>query len=242
MKKITLSIILLFLAAQLLFAQSGQPFSTVTQMTTEQEFSKKYNMYVDQFSTKMNGYDVLGTPFLYYQWYDGVLNTPDGRLFNGYKLKYNVFTQTVSFLSGKDSLEANEEIKDFTLMIPDGNSFISSKFVNANQYQKEKTVFYYELLIDDKKGQLLKTNKKVIAELSNSSLPAYNGKKFFNLETSYYYYNNASKKMAKIKANGSNIGAALGLNPEEENALHVAAFDFSKEQDVIRLMNLYFQK
>jgi hypothetical protein len=244
MKKITPFIVLLLIGKfHPSFGQSEKtPFSTITQMTTEQEFGKKYNPFISEFSTKIDGYDVLGSPFLYYGWYDGVINTPDGRQFNGYKVKYNIYTQTVSFLSGKDSLEANEEIKDFTLMLPNGNSTITSKFVNASQYQKEKAIFYYELLIDDKKGQLLKTNKKLIAELSNSSLPAYNGKKYFNLETSYYYYNKTSKKITKIKVNGSNISSVLGLNPVEETDLHLAAFDLSKEEDIIKLMNLYFQK
>src|SRR5262249_10588551 len=116
------------------------------------------------------------------------------------------------------------------------------RFVNANQYKKERTPFYYEVLVDDEKGQLLKLNKKVIATESKEDVLSTQGKKYFNLVFSYYYYDKATKTITKIKPDGSNINSILNLTPEKANDLGVSSFDCSKEGDIIGLIKLYFKK
>src|ERR1044071_2785551 len=136
----------------------------------------------------IDGQKVLGIPFLFHEWFDGSLTTPDGRVYTDYKFKYNVQNQTIHFLSGKDSMEANEDVKEFTLKFEKKDSVITLRFVHANQYQKKvNQPIYYEILLDDEKGQLLKLNKKVVAT-SGDGLLASRTMKYLKLEPSYFYF------------------------------------------------------
>jgi hypothetical protein len=240
MKTSALSTLSFFLFISLFASAQNmkQPFPVTTTMTAEQEFSKKYLMYFDQYSAVVNGQRVMGIPFLYHEWFNGTITTADGRLFNGYKLKYDIFSQAVHFLSGKDSLEVNDEIKDFVLQVAEGETVTPLKFVNANNYKKEKTIFYYQVLIDEQKGQLLKANKKIVAEMS-SGLPAYEGQKYFKEEFVYYYYDKTSQKISKVKADGSNLPALLQLSSDRAKQLELLMGNSGG--DLITMLKPYFQ-
>ena len=64
------------------------------------------------------------------------------------------------------------------------------------------------MLLDSKFGQLLKHNKKIVPE-ANKNIPLYEGKKFFELEFTYSYFNKSTNQITQIKANGSNMAAFL---------------------------------
>ena len=228
------------LLAQAPPASAQQPISTVSNVPNSELFKDKRTHFFYNEYYVIEGRQVYGSPFLFNDWENGIITTSDGRVFNGYKLKYNAFHQTVFFSNGKDSLEVNEEIREFVLAVKYPDSLVTSVFVNGNQYRKDKKPAYYEVLVDDDAGQLLKHNKKVVAE-SMQGIPAYEGKKVFALETSYFYWDKKKKKLASIKANGSNIGDILGLDANAVELLKVRATDFSLEENTVQFFRGYFQ-
>jgi hypothetical protein len=179
---------------------------------------------------------VLGVPFLFINWLDGVLTTPDGRVYSDYKLKYNVQNQTVSFLNGRDSLEVNEEIKEFTLKFVYGDSAITTRFVHSSQYQKGKSL-YYEVLFDSEEGQLLKANQKVVASLADGIIGG-DSKKYLKLESEYFYFDKKTKKMTKVTPSGS-MSYILHLNEQQANELGANSVDLSNEEEVIKFLKRY---
>jgi hypothetical protein len=216
-----------------------QAYGVVVNINGEDGFYLRKDLHLSDASTIINGQRVLGTPFLYYEWLNGFISTPDGRVYN-YPLRYDVSNQNVYFTLNSDSMQVNEEIKEFILEVVTGDSLVRSRFVNANQYKKESRTFYYEVLLESDKGQLLKLNNKVVATL-NDELLASNAKKYFKLEASYFYYDKITKKIARIKPGGSNIPALLNLNQEQASSIQIVNNDLSNEAELIKIFSTYLK-
>ncbi|MEO5563469.1 MAG: hypothetical protein ABIR18_08540 [Chitinophagaceae bacterium] len=214
-------------------------FQNVVNINGQDGFYLKKDLYLTESYTIISGRKVLGIPFLFMNWLDGVLTTPDGRVYSDYKLKYNVQNQTISFLNGKDSLEVNEEIKEFTLKFVNGDSVITTRFVHSGQYQKGKSL-YYEVLFDSEDGQLLKANQKVVASLSEGIIGG-DSKKSLKLESELFYFDKKTKKISKVTPS-SNIGYILHLNEQETTELSANAVNTSNEEEVIKFLKRYSER
>ena len=187
----------------------------------------------------IDGKKVMGTPFLFHDWEKGIITTADGRVFNGYKLKYDAYHQAVHFNNGKDSLEVDEEIREFSIFIPEGSGMKRYVFVNNDQYEKSKKTFYYEVVWDNPAAQFLKNNHKIIA-IGDKTLPVAEGRKVFELETEFYFYDKKLKKVSHIKANGANMAEILGIDNAKAIELKLSEKDFSTEEGIIAFLKGYF--
>lgn len=225
-----------------LYAQAAPTSMYGTRMSTvtnQQLFQDYRTIYWLEDSYVIDGKQVFGNPFLYHEWHNGIITTTDGRVFTGYKLKYDAFHQTVYFSNGVDSLEVNEEIRDFTINAVYPDTSLSSNFINANQLKKEKKVFYYEVLKEGEAGKLLRYNRKFVQD-NNKGVPAAEGKKFFDLEVSYFYFDKKKKTVTPLKANGSNIATVLALDEKQKTELKPESLDFSIEKDIVLFFERYF--
>ncbi len=212
------------------------PVSTVS---NEDLFKYKTTFYYENEVYIVDGIKVRGTPFLYHDWAPGIIIGVDGKIFTDYQLKYNAFNQTVLFQQGKDSLEVTNLIKEFTLSVKYGDSVENFRFVNANEYKKEKTTFYYEVLSENDFGQFLRYDRKLINDF-NKNMPIYEGQKFFDLEYSYYYYDKINKKITRVKAGGGNIEELLGKEAIARSGLSLKDYNFSSEQDMRNFFTQFF--
>ncbi len=230
--------------AALSFAQSGNgggilPTGTPMSGISDQNmFQDRRNLYFFDDQYMIEGRRVFGTPFLYREWEKGVITTADGRVFNGYKVRYDAFHQTVFFSNGTDSLEVNEEIKEFSITTVYTDTVTTNRFFNANLYSKPKKPAYYELMAEGAAGQLLKFNRKIVTELSKG-LPAYDGKKVFELEQTFYYYNKATKKLTQLKATGANVAEAMGVDANSEAASNIKGTNFAVNAEVVEFFKKY---
>jgi hypothetical protein len=216
-------------------------YQNVVNINGQDGFYLKKDLYLVDHYTMIDGQRVLGIPFLFEEWLDGSLTTPDGRVYTDYKYRYNAENQTIHFLNGKDSMEANEEIKEFTLKVAKKDSVITLRFIHANQYQKRvNQPAYYEVLLDNEKGQLLKHNRKVVTNVGDGIL-AVRTSKYLKLEPIYYYYDKQNKKLTRIRET-SDVSSLLHLSPEDSKELHTDSFDFGQEENIIRFFKLYFEK
>jgi hypothetical protein len=234
-------LLFLFLLSNLAF---GKPSNAQAIVTREGFAFTRLNDFVEMLDKRyIPRYDktyvigdkrVLGTPFLFDEWQSGVLMTSDGRTFNGYKLKYDAYYQAVHFSDGKDSLEVNEPIKEFTLVTAQDDSLVKVRFVNANLFSKPKKPLFYEMLFENEKMCLLKYNKKAIVNLSQS-LPNKEEKENFELQLFYFYTAKGSNKLQNLK-DGESLLAMLNLDEETLKAVRSQAFDFNKEADFVKLL------
>ena len=185
-------------------------------------------------ATQINGETVQGTPFFLDTWVNGELTTMDGRTYN-LPFRYNAYRQIVNFVNGKDTLEVTDAIKQFNLYAQAGDTALLLQFVNASQYKKQNKTFYYQVILDNEKGQLLKTNQKTIRSLTEGLLAA-KGKKYFDVSSDYFYYDKTTKKITKINPDGSNLKTIL-----KPDANTTGDYNFSDEDDLIRFFRNYFQ-
>lgn len=221
--------------------RDNSPFQNLVNINGQDGFYLKKDLYLVDYYTIIDGQRVLGIPFLFPEWLEGSLTTPDGRVYTDYKYKYNVENQTVSFLNKQDSLEVNENIKEFTLKYVNKDSVIQLRFVNSNQYPKKgNPTGYFEVLLDDPRGQLLKLNKKVVAN-SSDGIISNGSRKYLKAEPSYFYYDKTTKKMHKIKEN-TDITSVLPVTKENAEEMHLDTFDLSMEDNIIRLFKSYFEQ
>jgi hypothetical protein len=134
----------------------------------------------------------------------------------------------------------NEDIKQFTLFVlNDSGNIERFTYLHSDQVKKDKKPVYYQLLLDNPKGQVLKVNRKMVRETHNG-LPAADEKKILLVETEYFYFNKEKNKLSYIKINGSNIPDIVKI-PEGDYSLRPADYDFTKETEIIRFFNNYFQ-
>lgn len=183
----------------------------------------------------IKGEKVSGTVFLFPQWLPGTISLKDGRVFNNYKLKFDAYNQVLNFLSGTDSLEVVDEIKEFVLV--DGGK--ETKFTNASEYARTKKTVFYETLIDDAKGALLKSYKKIV---KTGGVQVFGGPnpKYLDLTAEYAYYDKAAKKILPISPDANRIRSTLNLTSDEAQRLNVEKYDFSREADVLSFFSVYF--
>ncbi|TXJ29678.1 MAG: hypothetical protein E6Q24_00245 [Chitinophagaceae bacterium] len=203
-----------------------------TGMATEDEFNRRGRLYNTAYYVMVDGQKVMGTYFWDPEWLEGSLITGDNRLVNVYKFKYDSYHQSVFFLTEKDSLEVDEEVKEFTLRQPTGDSVKSFRFINSNQYKKGEKANYYQLLVDKDKGQLLKLNQKKVTDLSEG-IAVNEGKKYFEETAQYFYYNKEKKKLIKLKLTETAVQSALGLDEKQAQDIQGHNGNMAIEKDLI---------
>ncbi|MBO9619664.1 MAG: hypothetical protein J7539_11580 [Niabella sp.] len=198
-------------------------------------------LYLGTAVTVIDGEKVAGVPYLYNEWLPGTVITDDGRVVDAFPLKYNVYDQSVSFLNGKDSLEITDPVKEFSLKPPvaNGNSvairFISAKLVNPNARKTE----YYDVMIDDAAGILLKSIYKKVKTAENGLLTG-STKGYLDFATTYYFYNKSTKKISKVVPVQGQIVRLLALTEQQQQNLRVASVEFEKETSLNNFFISYF--
>jgi hypothetical protein len=177
----------------------------------------------------IEGKTVIGFPFIFYNWAEGSITLQDGKYFTGYKLKYDIYGQTILFLNGDKSLEVDGEIKEFTLQNPEGNI---TQFINAKSLSKQKSNLYYEVLANAEKGMLLKVYKKVVTSIINQIVDVQ-GTKYLEMQTEYFYFDRVSKKLLPVKNEKSDIEKVLKIDAENSEKLKLNTYDFANENEFI---------
>lgn len=248
MKQLT-SILLTFCCCKSIIAQHGfygtfvppfdrSPNHLILTINPQDGAYLKKDLGLTDYTTEINGEKILGTPVLLYEWANGTLTTANGNTYN-YPLRYNVYQQLVSFVIEKDTLDITDEIKSFSLAINVNDTAVTLQFVNANQYKHEAKTFYYQVILDYSKGQLLKTNYKTIASLT-SGLLSSKGSKYFELKSEYYYYDKGSNKIVKITSDSTNVKKMLKLDDMSAEKTKVDSYDFTNDEELIKFFKLYF--
>jgi hypothetical protein len=239
MKTLLLQCCLLLLGSLLMKAQNTNIVVPSAPVSTEELFRYKQTFYYENEVYIVDGMKVRGTPFLIHDWSPGIIIGITGKIYTDYLLKYNAFNQTVLFQQGNDSLEVTNLIKEFTLSPKKGDSTENIRFINANEFRKEKTTFYYEVLVEGETGIFLRYDRKFVND-ADKSLPALEGQKLFDIEYSYYYFDKIHQKITRIKASGANIESLVGKEVLAKSGLSLKEYNFSSEDDVKRFFRDFF--
>lgn len=187
-------------------------------------------------STLIDGEIIAGTPYLDFEWRRGTILLKDGKIFDSYLIKFDTYHQVVMFLSGKDSLEVSDPIKEFILEDRKGEVH---HFINAEEYKKQKKALFYEVLTEEKRGQLLKTTHAV-ASTSDEITNAKENKRL-KFAYDYFYYDKASGKVTPLKFSAGSVRSALNLTQQQENDLFFSGYRFNDEEDLLKFFRVYLK-
>ena len=179
--------------------------------------------------TIIDGKTVLGFPFIFYDWCEGNITLEDGKYYTGYKLKYDIYGQTILFLSGTKSLEVDGDIKEFTLVSVEGKIM---RFINGRSLSRKNEILYYQVLADEESGSLLKVYKKVVVSSINQIIDVQ-GTKSLETKIEYFYYNKISKKLLPIKKEKADIENVLKIDNENSEKLKLINYDFTVEDKFV---------
>ena len=144
--------------------------------------------------TITNGETISGTPFLIEEWKKGIIVLENGEKHESYSLKYDVYNQTILALNRKETIEIDQKVKEFILIIALQKQI---RFINASVFNVKQKNFY-ELVIETDKCLLLKLNKK-IAESNSEKFTNLTESKEFKTESEYFIFDKELKKMTPYK-------------------------------------------
>ncbi|MBO9659036.1 MAG: hypothetical protein J7527_09445, partial [Chitinophagaceae bacterium] len=116
-----------------------------------------------------------------------------------------------------------------------GDSTVTVRFINSQQYDKKSPSVFYQVLLDDSKGQLMKLNQLKIEDL-NEGLTVRDGKKAFKSANSYYYYDKQKQKLTKLRSGNRNIIAAMNKKESDLPGINLNDYDLSSDQGLISLV------
>lgn len=187
-------------------------------------------------STLIDGELIAGTPYLDFDWRKGSIILKDGKTFDNYLLKFDTYHQVVMFLSGKDSLEVSDPIKEFTI---EDRKKEKHYFINADEYKKQKKPLFYEVLVGERRGQLLKTIRTKATTSDEITNAKENKRLKFVYE--YFYYDNATGKTSPVKFSAASVKSAIGLTQQQENELFFTSAHFGDEDDLVTFFRAYLK-
>ncbi len=234
------SVILLLIFNMFLAVSYGQGLYSRVDYTFSQFADKTENNHnlpvrFTQQSYVIKGETVLGSPFLFWDWNPGRLKTPDGREYTTMKFKYDVYDQAVHFNDGKDSMEVNEPVDEFSLIVKEGDGDQVYNFKKSEAFGKNKNKGFYEVVQEGKNISVLKYYKMEIISLTynigNSS-----SNRSFDMKYSYWVFIKDAKKVVELKNNFKDLLNYAKLTPGQTETIDALNLNYDKEASAIALV------
>ncbi len=234
------SVILLLIFNMFLAVADGQGLYSKTDFTFSQFADKTENNHnlpvrFTQQSYVIKGETVLGSPFLFWDWNPGRLKTPDGREYTTMKFKYDVYDQVVHFNDGKDSMEVNEPVDEFSIIVKESDGDQVYNFKKSEAFGKNKNKGFYEVVQEGKNISVLKYYKMEIISLTynigNSS-----SNRSFDMKYSYWVFIKDAKKVVELKGNFKDLLNYAKLTPGQTETIDALNLNYDKEASAIALI------
>ena len=240
--KYTILLLMLFvvlnnnkLAAQIM----GPQATYINNFSFNVDNRKAQNGNSTQFFYLINNKKTYGTPFLFNSWQPGVITMADGKVYEQYVLKYNIYNQELNFKLNNDSLVVDTDVASFTVVDDYDTAKKVIRFVHANGFGDKRNNRFYEVLNENEFGVYLRFNKKIPVSVS-TSIVENEAAAVMEYQVEYFYYNKATKKNKVVKNNNSNwtellndaaFFATINLKNMEK--------DFNNPDQVIELLQKY---
>lgn len=186
---------------------------------------------------RVGPYMVKGSPFFMGEALAGNISYKGGKKAVAVKVLYDIYDQKVGIDKNNQIFEADEPIEEFVVSTPDKYGAVKLLFRNAAAYGKADMNSYLNVLEDGEKLALLKQFKtKLLPDPVNTM---DKDKKIFEQYFEYYVYSKATKQLHKIKLKEKDVVREMNNDEQVKNYLSQHAVDFSKESEVISLINKY---
>lgn len=178
--------------------------------------------------------NIVGSVYLYDDWRLGDVTAKDGRVFNKFKLKYNLVDDKLIYKGENDQImEFVPLISQFSVPGESGLIVFKNGYGNVG---KNTAKTFYQVLFADKIQAIKKVNKTVI-EAQNYNSPSV----VKNVdEQVHYYFVRENGEIVEFKANKKGILSVLS-NKSAEMSRYLTAnnVDFKNDEDLSGVFKYY---
>jgi hypothetical protein len=191
----------------------------------------------DETYYQLGNYKVKGTPYLYGGSFPGQIVFTDAREFKDVTLSYNTYTQKLSMEQKGTVLDITDPVQSFSMQLPPAYGDTTLYFKNSAAFGETKLQGFFQVLFTGKKYTLLKFYKSALKTVSTNY--AVSEQKELDLQSDYYYYSQAEKKISKLKVNNKAILKAFGTNETIRDYLTKYPFEYNQDSQLMKVVAMY---
>ncbi|WP_147203276.1 hypothetical protein [Segetibacter aerophilus] len=186
---------------------------------------------------RIGAFKVKGSPYLLGEAFPGVITYKDGKTVTDEKILYDLYNQKAGIDIKKEIFERDIPIESFVMSLPEHMGKQKLLFHSGFVYGKPEMKGYLNVLEDGKKATLLKQFKiRLIADPINNMDKSL---KVFEQYSEYYIYLKGDKTLHSIKPRKKDILKEFGDDPFIKSYTTNREIDFSKEAELVILINSY---
>jgi len=199
----------------------------------------------ESFNKKISYNNITGIPYWKNDYYPAFLYGPDNRKFGLIWVRVNLATHEVEYVNKKEEVEAASRTEVSRVVVVDPND--SSKVVTI--FRDDIGDINVEYIKQGKLYYVQELNQGPVKLLSITHRELKVGDSMFRTMKRYYfadrydYYLQHMNRIEKLKKlNRDEIMEFLPRTPELEEYLKKNKVNFKKEEDVLKLLDIYNQK
>jgi len=186
---------------------------------------------------RIGPYMVKGSPFFFGESLSGSLLYKGGRKMTEAKILYDVYNQKAGIDKNNDIFESEEPLEEFVVSVPEKYGKGKLLFRNSYVYGKPEMKTFFNVLEDGDKLVFLKQFKSKLMPDPVNSMDK--DRKIFEQYNEFYMYSKATKELHKVKLREKDIMKEIGNDTQVKTYLSSKEVDFSKENEVISLLNKF---
>jgi hypothetical protein len=183
--------------------------------------------------------EINGSAYLSESWKEAVILLKSGQQFNNAKIKLNLYTHELTFLtqSGKEALVREGVVHSFTISDTDamGNVRAKSFITGLKGAESDSERYFFEGIADGKASLLRLTKKKIVN--NNSALSPGDSREFQDMETYYIWFNDELRPCEK----NADFYVLLFSDQKEKikSYINSSGLKLKKPEDIQKLVEFY---
>ena len=187
---------------------------------------------------RIGPFSVKGSPYLFGEAFDGSISYRGGKGLNHAKILYDVYHQKAGVELQSMIYEAAQPVDSFTITLPQQFGGKKSLFKSNSFYSGDKKGFYNVLEEGDNVSFLKMYKSKLVADPNNNMDTK---SKVFEQYVEYYLYKKNDLIPHSVKLRKKDFLKEFGDENFSTQYLVNNTLDFTREEDVAKMMNAYNQ-
>jgi hypothetical protein len=169
------------------------------------------------------------SPYLFTNWYSGIIRTADGKVHDGISLRYDLKQDAVEYKTGNSLYRLTNGITEFNIPTGIDLYIFKSGFPAVNGLTTQN---FYRVLYDGNTKLLKRYTQPITIEKASPTV---------QMDREYKLFIFKDDRMAEVKLNDKNSFLKL-LSDEKNKMLYIIKeqqLDFAAEDDLINLLQEY---
>lgn len=187
---------------------------------------------------RIGPFSVKGSPYLFGEAFDGSISYQGGKVLNQAMILYDVYHQKAGVELQSMIYEAAEPVDSFTITLPQRFGGKKLLFKSNAYYAGNKKGFYNVLEEGDRVSLLKMYQSKLVADPTNNMDTKL---KVFEQYAEYYLFKKVDKTLHSVKLRKKDFLQEFGSEKFSTQYLENNTIDFTREEDVAKMVNAYNQ-